>query len=447
MRFFDLIRLILDNLSRRKGRVALTAVGVVIGTASVVLLVSLATGLQRSATSNLWGISDLKRIDVYPGYIMEGGAAGVVSEKAVMSRGGGGGGSGPPGMVLLTPKTVEDIRAIPGVQMVTPSQGLSGQAVLKMGRLENYPWLQGVDVEDVGVFEYPLAAGSTKLDRGTAIIGGWVAKQWFDPKQRPGQAPPDQPDVLDQQVKLVLTKWSQEGMPINKTVNLKIVGIFSEEKGQQDNVLYVNFDDLVAWEEWIRGTRVNFNRDGYNQLIVRADSPDVVVDVANQITALGYQANTPQSYVENINSFFVILQVVFGGIGAISLLVAAIGIANTMAMAILERTREIGLMKAIGATNRDVLSIFLGEAAGIGLIGGIGGVALGWGGSLVINEVAKTFLSGQASPIGMGGVATYTPPWLPLFALIFATLVGLISGLYPSLRAATLVPVNALKYE
>lgn len=439
MRFTDLLRLVFFNLGRRKGRVALTAIGVIIGTASVVLLISLASGLQRSATENLWGISDLKRIDVYPGWIMEG--PGVAVEVV------GGKGSAPPGMVLLTPQTVEEIRAIPGVELVTPSQGLSGQAVLRYGKLENYPWMQGVQVEDVAVFEYPLAAGSSRLERGTAVLGGWVAKQWFDPKQRPGQEPPEQPDIVGQQVKLVLTKWSQDGTPINKTVNLKIVGVFAEARGQQDSVMYVNWDDLIAWEEWMRGTRVNFNRDGYNQLIVRAESPDVVVEIADKINEMGYQASTPQSYVENINSFYVTLQIVFGAIGALSLLVAAIGIANTMAMAILERTREIGLMKAVGATNRDVLSIFLGESAGIGLIGGIGGVAIGWIGSLIINDVAATFLSGQPNPYGMGGVAAYTPPWLPMFALVFATLIGLLSGLYPSLRAATLVPVTALKYE
>ncbi len=143
------------------------------------------------------------------------------------------------------------------------------------------------------------------------------------------------------------------------------------------------------------------------------------------------------------------LQIIFGGVGAIALLVAAIGIANTMTMSILERTREIGLMKAIGATNRDVLSIFLGEAAGIGFIGGLGGVLLGWGASAVLNVVALSYFAGQAASGGgpLPSAAAVTPAWLPLFALVFATVVGLLSGLYPALRAATLVPVNALKYE
>ncbi|HEY5668876.1 MAG TPA: FtsX-like permease family protein, partial [Anaerolineales bacterium] len=131
------------------------------------------------------------------------------------------------------------------------------------------------------------------------------------------------------------------------------------------------------------------------------------------------------------------------------LLVAAIGIANTMAMAILERTREIGLMKAIGATNRDVLSVFLGEAAGIGFLGGLGGVLLGWSAGQILNVLALAYLAGQSAQTGglPPSVAVYTPPWLPVFTLIFATLIGLLSGLYPALRAATLIPVNALKYE
>lgn len=440
MRFFDLINLIFDNLGRRKGRVALTAIGVIIGTASVILLVSLAIGLQKSATSNLWGISDLKRIDVYPGYSEPVG--GVVAMD--MGRPGQ-----QPNIKLLTPQTVEDIRQIPGVALVSVRQSLmSGGAMLRIGRMENYPWLQGVDVEDLSSYEYALESGTTRLERGTAVIGSWAAKGFYDPRQRPGQEPPPQPELLDQTLKLILTKWTEDGTMVTKTVNIKIVGILAEARGEQDGAMFVRLDELTSWEEWMRGRRVNYNRDGYNQMIVRAESPDQVIEIAEQINAMGYQASTPQDFVQGINSFFVVLQIVFGGIGAISLLVAAIGIANTMTMAILERTREIGLMKAIGATNRDVLSIFLGEAAGIGFLGGIGGVIIGWGGSFVLNFVTNTYMSSQPSYGGAPSTLTAdTPLWLPLFALIFSTLVGIISGLYPSLRAATLVPVNALKYE
>ncbi|MCA9986361.1 MAG: FtsX-like permease family protein, partial [Anaerolineales bacterium] len=158
---------------------------------------------------------------------------------------------------------------------------------------------------------------------------------------------------------------------------------------------------------------------------------------------------TPQSFVQGINGFYTVLQIIFGGVGAIALLVAAIGIANTMTMAILERTREIGLMKAIGATNQHVLAVFLGESAGIGFLGGLGGVTLGWALGQVANVFVMAYLAGQSVETGAPppAVAVATPAWLPVFALIFATFVGLLSGLYPALSAATLSPIRALKYE
>jgi len=230
MRFIDLISLILDNLGRRKGRVMLTAIGVVIGTASVILLISLAIGLQQSATENLWGISDLRRVDVYPGY----------SDVPMMEVGVSGKGGMPSGMKILTPQTIDEIKAMPGVELVTPRQNVYGQAVLKAGRLEAYPWIQGIDVEDLGVFEYPVAQGVTTLSRGTAVIGGWMAKQFYDPRQRMGQEPPAQPELLDQTLRLVLTKWTEDGQTVNKTVNLKIVGILEEARGEQDGALFLS---------------------------------------------------------------------------------------------------------------------------------------------------------------------------------------------------------------
>jgi putative ABC transport system permease protein len=228
-----------------------------------------------------------------------------------------------------------------------------------------------------------------------------------------------------------------------------VVGVLQETRGESDYSMYVRLSDLEAFNQWLTGRRVSRQRDGYPSALVKARDSTVVLDITDQLTAMGYQAYTPLSFVQGINSFFAILQVVFGGVGAIALLVAAIGIANTMTMAILERTREIGLMKAVGATNGSVLGLFLGEAAGIGFIGGLGGVALGWAAGQAINVLALAYLAGQTAETGglPPSVAVYTPPWLPVFALVFATLIGVASGLYPALRAATLVPVTALKYE
>lgn len=443
MRFSDLVSLIFSNLNRRKGRVALTAVGVIIGTAAVVLLVSLAIGLQRNATQSFGSITDLTLINVYPNY----------GEGPVMMGGGGGGmvmeGGGMPQQKMLTTQAIEEITAIPGVASVIPREYVQYSGSMQYGRLETYGGIMGVGVGDLAEFGYPLEAGTTQLEKGTAVIGGWIAKNWMDPKLRPGQEPPPQPDLLNQQIKVNLVRWTQDGQEVRKTINLRIVGVLQEARSEADSFLFVRLEDSTAWNEWGRGKRINRYKEGYEQLMVKAADTEVVLDVAEQINNMGYMASTPQSFVQGVNSFFTVLQVIFGGVGAIALLVAAIGIANTMTMAILERTREIGLMKAVGATNRDVLSIFLGEAAGIGLLGGLGGVLVGWLGGQVLNVVAATYLTSQAAQ--SGGMPTnfgvYTPLWLLGFALVFSTLVGLLSGLYPALRAATLVPVTALKYE
>lgn len=441
MRFSDLFVLILENLGRRKGRVALTAVGVVIGTAAVVILVSLALGLQQNATSQLYGISDLTRIEVNPGMDESSGTG-----MGIQYDGGGGMNQG---MKLLTPQTISDIESISGVKLVIPMDYMWAGGQLKYGKLEGWSQILGVGVDDLSVFDYQLQGGNSTLERGSAVIGSWVARNFYDPKLRPGQDPPEPPDLLGQKVTLILLKYTEDGQEIRKNIPITITGVLAETRGEADGSVFVRLDVATVWNEWARGTRINRNREGYARLIVRAESTDTVLDIVDQINAMGYMAYTPQEYVSSINSFFTILQIIFGGIGAISLLVAAIGIANTMTMAILERTREIGLMKAIGATNRDVLSIFLGEAAGIGFIGGLGGVIIGWLSGLVLNVVASAYLAQQAAEGGgmMSGLASVTPFWLPVFAIAFAVLVGLLSGLYPALRAATLEPVTALKYE
>jgi putative ABC transport system permease protein len=436
MTLLDLLSLIVENLGRRKARVALTAVGVVIGTAAVVVLVSLGAGLQRNATSQLRGIGDLTLVHVYPGF----------SEGPIASGGGGGGGP-PGGMTLITDQTVQDIAALPGVAAVMPREYLNGGSILSFGRLEGYAGMMGLGTDDLSNLGIRAEAGTLELQKGTVVIGYNVPAQFWDPRIRPGQEPPGPPDLLGQTIKITLLKWAQDGVEIRKTVQVRVVGIMAQRGDSDDWSMYMPLGDMTAYNEWILGRRINRNRDGYQILTVKATDVDQVLGIADQIKAMGYMADTPQQFVEGINSFYIVLQVVFGGVGAIALLVAAIGIANTMAMAILERTREIGLMKAVGATNRDVLTVFLGEAAGIGFLGGLGGVAAGWSGGQIINVLALAYMAGQSSGGPPMGMAVYTPVWLPVFSLVFATIIGLLSGLYPALRAATLVPVNALKYE
>jgi putative ABC transport system permease protein len=440
MRFFDLVSLIFFNLGRRKGRVALTAVGVVIGTAAVIVLVSFGIGLQENATSQLGNIGDLTRIDVMPGF-------------NVMYDSAGGGGKPPQGgdgtVQMLTPDAIAQITAIPGVKSVLPRDYMMGGFTLKFGRLEGWAQIMAVEGNNLEPFGYTLASGTMTLAKGKVVIGGYIPKNFYDPRWRPGQPEVVAPEMQDGVLTLVMIKYATDGQEIRKTVRLEVVGVLVEEQAEQDGSIYVSMEELKSWNEWSQGRKIKRDKEGYSNLVVKAESADDVIDITQAITDMGFQAYNNQQYVKGITGFFTVMQIVFGGVGAIALLVAAIGIANTMTMAILERTREIGLIKAVGGTNRNVLSIFLGEAAGIGFLGGLGGVIIGWGGGQILNSIAVAYLADQA--IQQGGlpptVAVLTPVWLPIFALIFATLVGLISGLYPALRAATLVPVTALKYE
>jgi len=431
MRFTDFISLIIDNLSRRKGRVLLTAIGVVIGTAAVVTLVSLGVGLQKSATSQLWGINDLTSIQVYPGYPMsEGPMAQQITEEDIKK---------------LTPDALDSFRAIPGVTQIVMKQYVQGGMEISLDKLSAWGSAIGVNVTDVQDMGLQASQGSTALSKGQVVVGSAFSNNFYDPNPRPNSEPVTPPDLMGQKLKIKLTRWSEDGTTSTKSYTLEVVGVLAETRGESDYSMYMVLDEVTKWNEWFAGKRIDYKKDGYNQVDVKVESPKIVVDIANQITDMGYQAYTPQSTVEGINSYFSTMQLIFGGVGAIALLVAAIGIANTMAMAILERTREIGIMKAVGATNNNILTIFLGESAGIGFLGGIGGVLVGWAICAVINALGGSML---ATGGGMGTqLAASIPFWLPAFSIAFATLIGLISGLYPALNAATLIPIDALKYE
>lgn len=432
MKLSDLFSLIITNLSRRKGRVALTAVGVIIGTAAVVVLVSLAFGLQRSATASLYGIGELTQIQVYPKY-----------QESMSS-------SGEPNYTPITEQVLADFAALDGVETVVPRDYIRGGYVMQYKKMEGYSNLVGIAVDDLSTLGYTVDQGVTTLERGTAIIGKQVAMNFYNPNQRPGEEAPETPDLYGETLKLKLQKWDNEGNTFSRTVQVRVAGILTESSGESDWSMYVRLDEMNGWNEWLMGRRINRTKDGYDTVIVKATDVDKTTSIVEQITEMGFSAYTPQSFIEGINSYYLILQIGFGGIGAIALFVAAIGIANTMAMAILERTREIGLMKAVGATNRQIMAIFLGEAAGIGLLGGVGGVVLGWTAGQVLNVLGQVYLASQITQdtyYSSQTISVYTPAWLLLFTLVFSIIIGLLSGIYPALNAATMPPITALKYE
>ena len=157
---------------------------------------------------------------------------------------------------------------------------------------------------------------------------------------------------------------------------------------------------------------------------------------------MGYNASTNAEYMESAKKQMGMIQAVLGGIGAVSLLVAAIGIANTMMMSIYERTKEIGIIKVLGCSLKNIREMFLIEAASIGLIGGVAGMVLSYILSAIIN-----FLTGHGAAMGIEGNLSYIPIWLVLVAIAFATLIGTLAGFFPALRAMMLSPLAAIKTE
>jgi len=182
----------------------------------------------------------------------------------------------------------------------------------------------------------------------------------------------------------------------------------------------------------------------YSTVSVRVKNPTQIQSVEDAIKKMGFNTFSMLDATRSLRKFFAIVDVFLGVFGSLALAVASIGIVNTLVMAILERRREIGIMKAIGASDVDVKKLFFAEAGVMGLMGGVLGVALGWTLGRVINVGTNIYLKQQSMAPEQ---IWFVPWWLVGSAIVFAIVVSLLSGLYPASRAARLDPVQALRYE
>ena len=335
MYFTDWLRTVWANLNRMRGRVLLTAFGVVIGTMAVMVLVSLGAGLQRSATGSLGDIANLKRIDV------SGPMMGPMAEPVDPSGKSAGSPSKKP--PALTDAALAELRAIPGVAAVIPIEepqntGLTykqggGGAQIIGGTPEM--------LEQMGL---KAEIGSTRLERGQMIIGPRVRENFWDSQGRSLKIE----SLMGETIAVEVFKPSPEGEGSTRSWRYEVTGVL-KEGGESDYQVFIPVRDVQAINQWATGKRINRSQDGYNRVIVQAVDSKQVQEIQKAIQDKGFSAFSALDMVREINSFFGILQAILGGIGAIALLVAALGIVNTLSMAILERTREIGLMKAVGA--------------------------------------------------------------------------------------------------
>lgn len=182
----------------------------------------------------------------------------------------------------------------------------------------------------------------------------------------------------------------------------------------------------------------------YTNLKVRVDNTDSITAVKDQITNIGFSTTSVSDMVDQIQKVFQIIQIVLGGLGIIALLVAAIGMFNTMTITLLERTRDIGIMKSIGARKRDIKLMFITESSLIGFTGGCIGILGGWGLGQIINLVVNSL----AQKAGGQSVALFYTPWqFVAGVMLFALVVGFLTGVYPAQRASNLNALDALRYE
>ena len=234
---------------------------------------------------------------------------------------------------------------------------------------------------------------------------------------------------------------------------IKITGIMAgglDEYNTYSQSLLVNIDDLKSYltKNFGKGKipgqpKPNgkpLNEWVYTTFVVEVDQADNVEDVMQNIQDMGFSASSNKDLIDSAQKSLQIVELVLGGIGMVAFLVAAIGIANTMMMSTYERTKEIGVMKVLGCDMRDIQKLFLAEAGFIGLVGGLVGLLMTFGISLVLNHFT-------ANMDGINGNISVIPWWLALAAVVFSTLMGMIAGYFPARRAMKLSPLAAIHTE
>ena len=440
-----------SSLIRRKTRTLLTILGVIIGTASIVVMLSLGIAMDESFKEQIASMGDLTIIEIY--------------------NYGGGMAIGPGGsqQQMQSPKlddaSVAKLKKIPNVKGVMPIK----RAYMKFGagRYVGHVPIIGIDPTNMEAFDFKVSKGRllASNDKDVIVYGKNVHYNFYNPKLRNNYygGMSDQPIVDLMTSKMVMTSDmnygetridvdNQPDKPKPKVYDIKAIGELEESFSEKDYNIYMNITALEKIiEEDRRNNRENVrnssrNSDKYESISVKVFDFTQVEEVQAKIKEMGFQTYSLTEILNSMREQSKIIQGVLGGIGAISLLVAAIGITNTMIMSIYERTREIGVMKVIGADLDDIKKMFLIEAGMIGFWGGALGIAFSYGLSYLLNTIGGSLMGGG---MGMGGASKLSviPVELALIGLAFATLIGLISGYSPARRAMNISALDAIRND
>ncbi len=398
----------LESLAANKLRSGLTILGIVIGVAAVIAMLAVGTGAQDTITGSISGLGS-NLLFVFSGNFNEDVR-------------------NPQPLTLGDAEAIADVFQAPSVAAVAPA--IQGNATITFGGEQTRTQVTGITPEYEVVRNYRLLEGEFinnehLLGRASvALLGPDVADRLFGRRE----------GVTGETIRI-------EGQPF------RVLGVLEPRGGSsfgsQDDLVLVPF--TTAQSRLIRRSR-----DRVDLILVQAVSAEAVPQATEEIaqilrtrhrTELGaddFTIFSQQDFVATAQTITGVLTVFLGGIAAISLLVGGIGIMNIMLVSVTERTREIGLRKAIGARKRDILIQFLTESSLLSLFGGLIGIGFGWLIAFVVGQVAAQSGTPFTPVVGINAI---------LLATIFSTAVGLFFGLYPANRAANLEPVEALRYE
>lgn len=425
MRFIDLVGMSFANLARRPMRTMLTVLAVVIGAMLVTLVVSIGNGLSGFVVDQFGLMVSEEVITVatveISGFEGSGGAPHEVgiSEVEITKP--------------FTADDVEAIKAINGVEQVDYSVGISAEYISAEGSDKRYEVFADTGADyDIQIRE--LAAGNyfTEGDSGLCLISydylgvfGWA----------------DAESAIGQQVTITVGRLN----PFDEATSdftFTIAGVIQSTINSSE--VLVTLEDGKEMARFYQDNMLLYTEaePGF-ALQVKVTSEEVIDQVAADIKALGFYTITPAEILGQITAAFSVIQIALGAFGVIALLVASIGIVNTLIMTIYERTREIGVMKAVGATKATVRNLFTAEGAALGFLGGAIGGGIGWLLGQALNIIGgQTFLS-DFPDFSLSAF----PLWLIPGIIALTTAISLVAALYPANRAAGLDPVESLRYE
>lgn len=433
MKFPDMLRTAFLNLWRRKLRAFLTVLGMVIGTSSIVVMVSLGVGMRQSMIDSYASMGSLTNITVNNYRYVESSDGQSSTYKEVK----------------LDKKAVDEIRKIPGVEGAMPQ--ITAWGMVMSGRYMTDVSIMGIDMEQAELFGITLEEGEypgSKLSGGKVqmLVPSDFYNNFYDPnasRWSPAIDKDGNPKITSRsRMKLTFDysnvygdEYSDPNQQKGKIYTLVPTGKLSQNG---NDFSWYCIMDIKVLEKLAKENPnyITLNKKNYNQVIVKCSDIDDVLTIKAKIEEMGFGASCIQEWLQQSEEQLKQTQYLLGAIGGVSLLVAAIGIMNTMMMSIYERTKEIGIIKVLGCRMSNIAGLFLTEAAYIGFFGGALGLGLSYGLSLVLNN----FLASS-------GFKSIIPLYLAVGALAFSVVVALISGLYPAMRAMKLSPLAAIRNE